>query len=106
MQININHKIQQFFGGNWGKPNKTEQKNTKISNYFFDDRPVKGKKKRKKKKNTWIDESSICPFCKNTLEQIGNEDDIYCWRVKYSNYCEKCDSYEHSDCPSCHCKTW
>jgi len=115
--MNINNKIKQFFGGNWGHPRPFTKRHTEIPKDFFSDEPVKKTHKKKKKKRVfrWTYES--CPFCDASLPRIDKNTDTLrvCWPYKFAEECE-CGAKkvkpidEHVDkinaCPCCGRDTW
>jgi len=113
--MNINNKIKQFFGGNWGKPNKVEQKRS-ISKDFGNEKPKYKKKKKKKIKKEWIWEA--CPFCGKELriesESIQDREWVG-YKTKDECECGACKSVKRKDgcgcplcngCPCCGRETW
>lgn len=102
----ITNKVKKFFGGNWGKPTKFEQKHTEVPEDFFDDKEGKWYTKNKKqkpqtKKVAYWDE---CPFCFSKLEQLPDRDGHWVLR-DYLPECA-CGAIEAPDCPACHRETW
>lgn len=103
MAININNKIKQFFGGNWGS-NKFTKKHTKIpENFGYEEHKHHGKKKKKKNKEFfWCGEQ--CPFCGDRLAKVDKEQK-YFWRYEFVTEC-KCGALQVEECPCCKRKTW
>lgn len=109
---NINNKIKQKLGGNWGKPNKVQQ-DINLPKEIFDENEVKLKSKKKRRKNKYISPYSICPFCNNELENASldtikerkAEWTINIFDLKKED-CNICGSYLVKECPSCNHSTW
>ena len=111
--ININNKIKQFFGGNWGT-DKFIKRDTEIDYNVLENEVPKHGKKKKKVKKVWLSNWKSCPFCGEELpidekeierqkqELPGGLYSIWTPRVKQC----KCGAIEHSDCPACHRTTW
>lgn len=99
--MRVNRKIQRYAAGNWGKPNKTEQKNTKIP-VFPEETKHKPKKKKKNPKPFWV-----CPFCGEELPKVHNLGfKLRFWRLGIAKKCHKCGAREVHGCPCCKDKTW
>jgi len=98
----INNKMKQAKAGNWGKPNKTEQK--KSARLDTDDRVKFPSKKKKKKKEKKVFYLWACPFCGEEIpEKKDNKNSIYVFNREDS--C-KCGAIKVPDCPACHRSTW
>ena len=106
--MKITGKVKKFFGGNWGKPTKCEQK-SKVDYSILEQEVPKYNKKKKKIKKEYNIPWTICPFCKNPLRQLEvNHDNnvYYVLNVKrYDNKCD-CGAKVMPDCPACHRNTW
>lgn len=109
----INHKEQRAVAGNWGKPDKTTQKNTNIPDPLYPEQKRKSSKKYKKKiKKKYNSPWLICPFCKAELIELpkGDIDSSSKFTIFLSYRCEKicrqCGAKKVGDCPGCHRPTW
>jgi len=111
--ININNKIKQFFGGNWGKPNNVEQDIDLPNPLFPEPEEVKVKSKKKRHRKPYISPWSVCPFCNEELEKDEEESKKPELRwmgsiglFPYKQSCNKCGSYKIEKCPACGSCTW
>ena len=112
-RFKINHKEQRAVAGNWGKPDKTTQKNTNIPDPLYPKQKRKASKKYKKKlKKIYLSPYESCPFCKTKLRNLPKEDIdssskftiFFCYR--YEKICRQCGAKKVEECPSCHYPTW
>ena len=110
--MNINNKIKQFFGGNWGS-DKWTKRHTEIPKDFGYEK-IRASQKKKKKKEPWMSERDMCPFCKKQLEidSVATEKrrqdspwGIGIFSTVRKTEC-KCGAMRVEDCPCCHRKTW
>ena len=109
MVNNINHKVQRYYGGNWGHPRKHVKKLTKIEDPISPEvAKYKGNKKYKKKvKKEYKSPYDHCPFCKEQL--IKKKQDPKCYYVwpNREAFCRKCGALEiQRGCPACKHNTW
>ncbi len=107
MSLNINNKIKQFFGGNWGHPGKFIKKETNVPDGFFADKPCTKAKKKKRKKKKYIPPYSVCPFCDEELIRLEVTGKKSWWCINnYETICRECGARRVNDCPACKNATW
>ena len=100
--ININNKVKQFFSGGWG-----EKIPYNIPKDFGIEDKVKCIPKRKKKSKPYINQYSVCPFCKHELKVVERKKSFWSWMPKYAEECEHCSAKKIKEgCPCCHRDTW
>jgi len=100
--MRINRKIQRWAAGNWGKPNKTEQKNTNIP-IFPEIEKHMGKRKKKKSRPM-----NPCPFCGAELPRVHKlfSIELRFFSFGISKKCHECGAREIHGCPCCKGMTW
>lgn len=103
--MRINNKIKQFFGANWGKPKDFEHKAKIDFNELEREVPVHSKKKKRTEKKNYSSYWA-CPFCKEEIPIVEEEQRTRYWvfgkRAKVCN----CGAKEVPDCPACKRTTW
>lgn len=115
--MKITRRIQKFFGGNWGKPDKKE-KDINLPNPIFPEEPIIRSKKKRKNKKPYISPYNHCPFCNTELpldekriaeekEKLKNRPLLSIWEEMYRiETCPSCKSFKVPICPACKRETW
>ena len=113
----INNKMKQAIGGNWGKPQLSQQ-HIKLRDLVLEPARLPNKKKKHEKiRQKRVFKGYCCPFChaelpldENLISKMKKESPRESYGIWKENYrmkiCPECGASEIKECPACKHETW